>query len=227
MSMPMLKRRWTVDDLEDLPDDGNRYEIIDGELSRDAGAVDESPGGGVAAASHPWRTYLERQPGVGHAYFSPADVTFSRTRSVQPDVFVVPARRRPASTPIRRRRPLTPRRRGALAVHRTRPIASKKRMLFRDESVPEYWVVDLDSRTIERSTPGDSTDRTHRRSDSSGYRKGTAAPPLHDPTSSTTSRRVLERLSPLARGSSAIPCHPSSGSAASIRIADLASSDDS
>jgi Uma2 family endonuclease len=32
MSMPMLKREWTVADLQDLPDDGNRYEVIDGEL---------------------------------------------------------------------------------------------------------------------------------------------------------------------------------------------------
>src|SRR5438477_13167496 len=32
MHMPMLKRERTVDDLADLPDDGNRYEIIDGEL---------------------------------------------------------------------------------------------------------------------------------------------------------------------------------------------------
>ena len=32
MRMPVLKRDWTADDLEDLPDDGNRYEIIDGEL---------------------------------------------------------------------------------------------------------------------------------------------------------------------------------------------------
>ena len=30
--MPMLKRHWTVDDLADLPDDGQRYEVIDGEL---------------------------------------------------------------------------------------------------------------------------------------------------------------------------------------------------
>ena len=31
--MPTLKRQWTFADLEDLPDDdGNRYEIIDGEL---------------------------------------------------------------------------------------------------------------------------------------------------------------------------------------------------
>ena len=33
MSMPTLKRHWTVADLDDLPDDdGNRYEVIDGEL---------------------------------------------------------------------------------------------------------------------------------------------------------------------------------------------------
>jgi hypothetical protein len=30
-----------------------------------------------------------------------------------------------------------------------------KRTLFRDEGVDEYWIVDLDSRTIERSTPID------------------------------------------------------------------------
>ncbi len=29
----------------------------------------------------------------------------------------------------------------------------KKRTLFRREGVPEYWIVDLDARTIERSTP--------------------------------------------------------------------------
>ena len=32
MHMPTLKRQWTTDDLRDLPDDGNRYEVIDGEL---------------------------------------------------------------------------------------------------------------------------------------------------------------------------------------------------
>jgi Uma2 family endonuclease len=32
MRMPTLKRRWTADDLRDLPGDGKRYEVIDGEL---------------------------------------------------------------------------------------------------------------------------------------------------------------------------------------------------
>ena len=31
-AMATITRRWTVADLEGLPDDGNRYEIIDGEL---------------------------------------------------------------------------------------------------------------------------------------------------------------------------------------------------
>ena len=32
MHMLTQRRQWTADDLEDLPDDGRRYEIIDGEL---------------------------------------------------------------------------------------------------------------------------------------------------------------------------------------------------
>ena len=28
--------------------------------------------------------------------------------------------------------------------------------MYRDQGVPEYWVVDLDARAIERSTPGDT-----------------------------------------------------------------------
>ena len=31
-----------------------------------------------------------------------------------------------------------------------------KRAMFRDEGVAEFWIVDLDARTFERSTPGDS-----------------------------------------------------------------------
>ena len=40
MHMPTLKRHWSVDDLDDLPDDGQRYEVIDGELFRDEGVAE-------------------------------------------------------------------------------------------------------------------------------------------------------------------------------------------
>jgi Uma2 family endonuclease len=31
-----------------------------------------------------------------------------------------------------------------------------KRALYRDEGVPDFWIVDLESRTFERSTPADA-----------------------------------------------------------------------
>lgn len=154
MSMPMLKRRWTVDDLEDLPDDGNRYEIIDGELF-----VTPSPSmnhqEAVSRLHRILADYLRDQPGVGHAYFSPADVTFSRTRSVQPDVFVVPlsAGRRPRRFEDVGRLLLAAE---VISPSTGRADRVKKRVMFRSEAVPEYWVIDMDSRTFERSIPNDS-----------------------------------------------------------------------
>jgi len=32
MSMPDLKRRWTAAERDALPDDGNRYDVLEGEL---------------------------------------------------------------------------------------------------------------------------------------------------------------------------------------------------
>src|SRR6478736_6139957 len=32
----------------------------------------------------------------------------------------------------------------------------RKRALYRDEGVDEFWIIDLDARTFERSTPADS-----------------------------------------------------------------------
>src|SRR5438105_800872 len=88
MHMPTLKRRWTVEDLEDLPEDGNRYEVIDGELF-----VTPAPSlTHQRALAHLFRivaAYLDREP-YGEVLFAPADVSFSRTRSVQPDLFVTP-----------------------------------------------------------------------------------------------------------------------------------------
>src|SRR5262245_61203431 len=88
MSMPTLKRQWTVGDLSDLPDDGNRYEVIDGEL-----LVTPSP-------SWPHQTALLELSSLlagyvtahelAYVFIAPADVVFSMRRGVQPDLFVVP-----------------------------------------------------------------------------------------------------------------------------------------
>ena len=148
----MLKRHWTVDDLADLPDDGQRYEIIDGELF-----VTPSPSARHQAALAELyvllREYLSRER-VGYAYFAPADVIFSPTRAVQPDLLVLPL--------INGRRPDQFGNVGRLlfAAEVLSPSTARadrvaKRTMFRDEGVAEYWIVDLDARTVERSTPAD------------------------------------------------------------------------
>jgi len=151
--MPNLKRRWTVDDLDDLRDDGSRYEVIDGDLF-----VTPSPSWrhqeAIAELHGMLRAYLRRER-VGHAFFAPADVIFSPNRGVQPDIFVVPlvgGHRPGAFADVGRL---------LLAVEVLSPTTARadrvaKRTLFREEGVTEYWVVDLESRTIERSTPSES-----------------------------------------------------------------------
>ena len=151
MHMPTLRRRWTVADLDDLPDDGNRYEVIDGELF-----VTPSPSlrhqDAVGCLHLLLSGYLDVEQ-VGHPYVSPGEIVFSPHRGVQPDVFVIPLidGRRPESF-----RDVT---RLLLAVEVLSPSTARadrvaKRTLYRDVGVPEYWIVDLDARTIERSTPG-------------------------------------------------------------------------
>lgn len=153
MHMPTLKRRWTVDDLQDLPDDGNRYEIIDGELF-----VTPAPSWphqrAILELTEALRDYLRREP-IGEVLIAPADVTFSPARSVQPDVFVVPL------IEGRRARRFEDVGRLLLAVEVLSPSTARadrvaKRTLFREEHVDEYWLVDLDARAVERSTPADA-----------------------------------------------------------------------
>src|SRR5205823_894182 len=77
MGMPRTAERWTADMVRALPDDGNRYEVVDGQL------------------------------------------------------LVTPA---PSSA---------------------RADRQAKRRLYQEEGVPEYWIVDLDARVVERWRPGD------------------------------------------------------------------------
>ena len=153
MHMSQLDRYWMVADLEDLPDDGNRYEVIDGELFvTPAPALKHQEAafqlGRVLA------DYLGQQR-IGHVFMAPGDIIFSPKRGVQPDVFVTPL--------VNGRRPerFEDVGRLLLAVEVLSPSTARadrvaKRRLFREERVDEYWIVDLDARTIERSTPDDA-----------------------------------------------------------------------
>jgi Uma2 family endonuclease len=151
--MPMLERRWTVADLAGLPDDGNRYEVIDGDLL----VTPASGWNHQRAVGELYKlldAYLSVQR-VGEAIMAPADVVFSPSRGVQPDLFVIPL------VPGARPNAFADVKRLLLAIEVLSPSTSRtdrvrKRALYREESVEEYWVVDLDARVIERSTPADA-----------------------------------------------------------------------
>ena len=157
MAMPHAQPHqgeWTVEEMwARLPDDdGNRYEVIDGVLY-----VTPSPSNphqdAVGILHVPLQAYCHRCP-VGWVRFAPADVRFGPRRGVQPDLYVAPL--------VDGRRPHTWQEitHLALVVEVLSPgTASRdrgvKRRLYQ-EVADEYWIVDIDSRVVERWRPGDT-----------------------------------------------------------------------
>lgn len=138
----------TVSDLDAMPDDGNRYEIIEGELfvSRAPSLNHQRISGNIFAAL---RNHLDQNP-VGEAITTPG-IIFSDFNGVIPDlVFISHERRDEIATGDR----IT----GApdLVIEIMSPGAENerrdrtaKRQLYGKYGVREYWVVDPAKRTIE------------------------------------------------------------------------------
>jgi Uma2 family endonuclease len=153
MGMPALPTTgWTVDMLETLPDDGKRYEIIDGELFVTPAPylAHQMVAGELYVRL---RDHLRGQP-VGRAVMAPADVRSGERTSVEPDVFVIPQAKGPFP------RVWSPLATLLLAIEVLSPRTARvdrgrKRALYQREGVAEYWIVDLDSRLVERWRPGD------------------------------------------------------------------------
>ena len=151
MAMPATTR-WTADMVRALPDDGKRYEVIDGELF-----VTPAPTLLHQHAAFEIATLLKpyvATHAIGVVVLSPADVLTAEHVMVQPDVFVArlvegrkPASWKDVGTPL-------------LAVEILSPSTARadrqvKRRLYQRERVPEYWIVDVDARLIERWQPED------------------------------------------------------------------------
>src|SRR6266478_3626540 len=92
----------TYEDYVDLPDDGRRYEILDGELE-----VSPAPAPKHQAVSRNllWIVHGHVQErGLGSVYYAPIDVILTDTSIVQPDlVFIAAARESIVKQPWNRR----------------------------------------------------------------------------------------------------------------------------
>ncbi len=151
MGMPDMARKWTRDMVLALPDDGNRYELFDGEL-----LATPAPTGLHQLALVRFYDLLApfvTAQGIGTTFWSPADLSLGSDQLSQPDLFVVPflpENRRDWSgfpNPI-------------LVVEVLSPSTASfdrfvKRRHFQRTGIPEYWIVDLDARAIERWRPED------------------------------------------------------------------------
>jgi len=137
----------TVDDLELLPDDSNRYELIEGELF-----VSRAPGIGhqrvVSNALYIFRQYLEKNP-VGEVIPGPG-IVFDIHNSVIPDLVYISRERAEALKGIHLTEApdlivevLSP---GRENIERDRKM---KRQVYGKRGVREYWILDPQMRTVE------------------------------------------------------------------------------
>ena len=146
MAMPAPTTEWTLEMLHALPDDGKRYELVDGELlvSPTPSPAHQRVSFELAQVLAPWA----RQHGL-EVCIAPFAITFSPRRGLQPDIFVVPL--------VEGRRPQAPQEfaRLVLAIEVLSPSTARydrvvKRPVYLEQGVAEYWIVDPDSRTVER-----------------------------------------------------------------------------
>ena len=153
--MATAAKRWTVDEVRALIDESHhwpRYELVDGEL-----LVTPAPRmvhqSAVGALFIVLDAYV-RQHALGDLMFSPADIGLELGSIVQPDLFLIPP------DPARRAREWSEVRSLDLAIEVVSPRSARhdrtvKRRLFQRNGVPEYWIVDLDARLVERWRPDD------------------------------------------------------------------------
>ena len=170
MGMPVTaQKEWTAEMWEELPEDGNRYEIIDGELVVTPAPRD--PHQAVLGELHfLFATFLHEHR-VARVLFSPADIRIDSRNLVQPDLFVIERHMRDwrAITSL------------LLAVEVLSPTTAqldrvRKRPLYQRFNVPEYWIVDADARLIERWRPSD--ERPEILEKSIEWQPSTGSPPL-------------------------------------------------
>ncbi len=142
-------RYWTADMVRALPDDGQRYEVVFGEL-----LVSPSPRPlhqlVLGRLQRAVLNYLDREP-VGAYFASPADISWSQDTLVQPDLFVVDPDEARTLDWTRMQRLL-------LACEVMSPSSVRadrfsKRVLYQRQLIAAYWVVDPDAGSVEVWTP--------------------------------------------------------------------------
>lgn len=137
----------TYEEYRLFPDDGRRHEIIDGEHY-----VSPSPNTNHQSVSRHIQFALYEKlelSGRGQVFDAPMDLELSPTDVVQPDLIVVLSENDQIILPSRLRG--VPDLVVEILSPSTRDIdRTLKRSLYEARNIPEYWLVDVDERTVTR-----------------------------------------------------------------------------
>lgn len=137
----------TYDDYQHLPDDGNRYEIIDGELFMTP-APKMYHQDIIGNIYYHIRKFLEKT-NLGKVYVSPADVVLSMTDVVEPDLFFISKERSEIIT--KKNVVAAPDLVVEILSESTAAIdRNRKKDLYGKYGVKEYWIVDPEQAAIEQ-----------------------------------------------------------------------------
>lgn len=143
---------YTADMVRAFPEDGNRYEVVRGELL-------------VTPAPRPWHevvqgrrylalaAYLREYP-VGQLFGSRSDISWSPDTLVSPDLLLAPLEEARSLDWSKMRNLL-------LVAEVLSPSSSRfgrfaKRRRYQEAGVPLYWILDPDERMAEIWTPADA-----------------------------------------------------------------------
>ena len=146
MGVATRARKWTLAQLHRLPDDGNKYELVRGELF-----VTPPPGDQhetiLARLTEALTPYV-REHRLGHVYHPKAVMRFEGSE-VEPDLMVReahPDRRGDDSDWTRAPIPILVVE--VLSGATRRRDMNEKKSLYLDAGVAEYWAVDPEARTV-------------------------------------------------------------------------------
>jgi Uma2 family endonuclease len=144
-----LARRYTVDEVRAFPSDGNRYELVDGQLlvSPAPSVVHQTV---LGRLHYTIRAYLQTFGLADTLFFSPADISWNHATLVQPDLFVAyPEEVSQRWETIQRLRLVAE----VLSPSTAGQDRITKRHAYQEHGVETYWIVDPDARQIEVWTP--------------------------------------------------------------------------
>lgn len=135
--------KWSYAEYARLPDDGNRYEVIDGEVC--VTPAPSIPHQRVAARLFVLLYDHAHRHGLGEVLWD-VDVLFVAGQFLRPDMVYVPPDAKLSDRGVESAPDLVVE---VLSPHSERIDRVKKPPRYREFGVPEYWVVDPETRSIE------------------------------------------------------------------------------